>query len=473
MAFTVFQLPIGYRLYDREKNKIIPLQEEEYLALSRVIRKESTSGDRKILKRFQEKGFCNETSLCDIENPATASISTVIKSNVRQMVLQLTQNCNLRCSYCAYSGNYNNREHSQKRMSLETALQAVVFFVEHSTEVSEATIGFYGGEPLLEFPLIWEIVEYVSRKYPGRNIRYNLTSNLTLLTDEIIDYLVKNNISMMISIDGPQPVQDRYRVFANGKGSFSKVMENAQRLYDKAPDYFQKCMTNTVISPDGDCEAVKEFLDRDDLFGKTHSMMTRVNETGLKKPVKYGENYRQMVRKEKLKLLLAMLGEISYEKVSPLFTDTQTNIIQLNQMLRTNGTQGKSKGHPGGPCIPGKKRIFVDVEGNIYPCERIAEYPNYQIGNIFDGFDIERIKQMINVAQYTKNECLHCWAFMYCGSCIANMAGNETINPQMRLQKCYEEKNKVLSNMADMEIMKHYGLDFWRSQMAGKSGKND
>ena len=98
-----------------------------------------------------------------------------------------------------------------------------------------------------------------------------------------------------------------------------------------------------------------------------------------------------------LKLLLAMLGEISYEKVSPLFTDTQTNIIQMNQMLRTNGTQGKSKGHPGGPCIPGKKRIFVDVEGNIYPCERIAEYPNYQIGNIFDGFDIERIKQMIKM----------------------------------------------------------------------------
>lgn len=84
MAFTVFQLPIGYRLYDREKNKIIPLQEEEYLALSRVIRKECTSDDRKILERFQEKGFCNEISLCDIENPGISStnINTLVCRHV-------------------------------------------------------------------------------------------------------------------------------------------------------------------------------------------------------------------------------------------------------------------------------------------------------------------------------------------------------------------------------------------------------
>ena len=98
---------------------------------------------------FQEKGFCRESRLQEIEHPATGKIQSIVEKGLNQIVLQVTQNCNLRCSYCAYSGSYYNRKHSNKQMSKETALRAVDFFMEHSSEIEDATIGFYGGEPLL------------------------------------------------------------------------------------------------------------------------------------------------------------------------------------------------------------------------------------------------------------------------------------------------------------------------------------
>ena len=111
-------------------------------------------------------------------------------------------------------------------MRVETALRAVDFFLERSSGVEEVTIGFYGGEPVLEFDLIKQVIDHVEKHYPARKVRYNFTTNLTLFTDEVIDYVLEKNIQIMISIDGPQPVQDKYRTFVNGKGSFATVTAN-------------------------------------------------------------------------------------------------------------------------------------------------------------------------------------------------------------------------------------------------------
>lgn len=166
MAFTLFRIPVGYRLYDREKNKIIAITREEYQALNNILQKKGSEEDQTVLQNFQKRGFCRNSVLRKIEHPATAKLHSVLANGLNQVVLQVTQNCNLRCSYCAYSGSYFNRTHSKKRMSTETAIRAVDFFMSHSSEVSKSTIGFYGGEPLLEFSLIKKVVSYVEEYYP-------------------------------------------------------------------------------------------------------------------------------------------------------------------------------------------------------------------------------------------------------------------------------------------------------------------
>ena len=460
MAYTIFKLPIGYRLYDREQNKVVPLNREEYESLERIHNKQGTLEDEKLLARFQAKGFCQESGLCEIEHPATQSLEPSLKTKLRQIVLQVTQNCNLRCSYCAYSGSYFNRTHTNKRMSLETAIRAVDFFMERSSGVEEVTIGFYGGEPVLEFDLIKQVIEHVETRYPARTVRYNFTTNLTLFTDEVIDYVLEKNIQIMISIDGPQPVQDKYRTFVNGKGSFATVMANARRIKERDPNYYQTCFTNTVASPGEDYESIRDFLDHNELFGSLHSSFTQVNENGLKKEVTYGDEYYRMVRREKFKVLLFTLGEIDSSRPSRTFAQDKATILYTNRELASGGTLHSKKGHPGGPCVPGVHRFFVDVDGNFYPCERITEDAAFQVGNLDTGFDLDKVEKIINVGRCTKEECLDCWAFLFCGTCAANMVEKTTATREARLRRCPQVRSDVINKLSDVEIVKYYGFDF-------------
>lgn len=460
MAYATFKLPIGYRLYDREQNKVVPLNQEEYESLERIQVGHATQEDSDLLERFREKGFCQESELCEIEHPATPTLQAALQTQLRQIVLQVTQNCNLRCSYCAYSGSYFNRAHTNKRMRVETALRAVDFFLARSSGVEEVTIGFYGGEPVLEFDLIKQVVEHVEKHYPARKVRYNFTTNLTLFTDEVIDYVLEKNIQIMISIDGPQPVQDKYRTFVNGKGSFATVMANARRIRERDPNYYQTCFTNTVASPGEDYESIREFLDHSELFGPLHSSFTQVNEVGLKEAVTYGDEYYRMVRREKFKLLLFTLGEIDSSRASRMFAQEKATLLHTNRELMGGGTLHSKKGHPGGPCVPGLHRFFVDVDGNFYPCERITEDAAFQVGNLDTGFDLEKVEKIINVGRCTKEECLTCWAFLHCGTCVANMVEEVAATREARLRRCPQVRGGVIDKLSDVEMVKYYGFDF-------------
>lgn len=460
MAYTTFKLPIGYRLYDREQNKVVPLNQEEYESLERIQAGQATREDGELLERFRAKGFCQESELCEIEHPATPTLEAALQTQLRQIVLQVTQNCNLRCSYCAYSGSYYNRTHTNKRMRVETALRAVDFFMERSSGVEEVTIGFYGGEPVLEFDLIKQVIDHVEKHYPARKVRYNFTTNLTLFTDEVMDYVLEKNIQIMISIDGPQPVQDKYRTFVNGKGSFATVTANARRIRERDPDYYQTCFTNTVASPGEDYESIREFLDHSELFGPLHSSFTQVNDVGLKEAMTYGDEYYRMVRREKFKLLLFTLGEIDSSRASRMFAQEKSTLLHTNRELMGGGTLHSRKGHPGGPCVPGLHRFFVDVGGNFYPCERITEDAAFQVGNLDTGFDLEKVEKIINVGRCTKEECLACWAFLHCGTCIANMVEETTATREARLRRCPQVRGGVIDKLSDVEMVKYYGFDF-------------
>ena len=152
-------------------------------------------------------------------------------NDLSQLILQVTQQCNLRCAYCAYSGIYEgHRVHQNKRMSFELAKRGIDFFIKHSREKDSIDIGFYGGEPLLEFDLLKKCTEYARGLVEGKELTFGLTTNGTLLKDEIAEYLVENDFRIGISLDGPKREHDINRRFANGKGSFDTIIQNVKRL---------------------------------------------------------------------------------------------------------------------------------------------------------------------------------------------------------------------------------------------------
>ncbi len=196
-------------------------------------------------------------------------------SNVSHLVLSLTDECNLRCKYCVYSGAYDksHRRHSNKKMSFKTARKAVDLCLHYAgcasrkTSVREIYIGFYGGEPLLETELITATIAYVEKESTRLGLKDlfsfipSISSNGLLLSDATVDYLVRNNVSIAVSIDGPQAIHDRYRVTVSQKGTWQKIMGNLRRLKKRHPEFYaQKVTFLCTVQPNHDGEAIDNFF---------------------------------------------------------------------------------------------------------------------------------------------------------------------------------------------------------------------
>ena len=161
MEKAVFHLFKTYKnkyLYDVNTNALMLVSDE---CFEQIVKYNDTGIVNDAVKKLQGQGYLRKRNNFIMENPETDGLKYSLENDLGTMALQVTQNCNLRCKYCVYSGNYENREHSSLRMSRETAYKAIDYLVEHSANSENLHLGFYGGEPLLEFELIKDCVEYI------------------------------------------------------------------------------------------------------------------------------------------------------------------------------------------------------------------------------------------------------------------------------------------------------------------------
>lgn len=454
MPYAVFSIPTGAHLYDRGKDTLVKLTNEEYqnFLVGSTVEAE---------KRLRNKGLCEPSHIEEIEHPDTSRLEYFLANQLQDIVLQVTQNCNLRCDYCAYSGKYHNRIHANKRMSFSTAKQAIDFAISHSGFSRELAIGFYGGEPLLEFELIKQIVAYIKEVYPEKNVRYGLTTNATLLTDEVAHFFQENDFQVVISIDGPKEIHDLQRRFANGHGSFDVVMENLSRVKGKYNSLYQRCRTNTVLTPENDYKCISEFFSTDTILSEMNATLSLISDIGIRETVTYDEAVLINRRQEQMKSLLAMLGEINSNSTSKMNDKYKWDLVYFYQSLGMGNPEMK-KGHPAGPCLPGVRKTFIDVHGNIFPCEKVVETEEMKIGTLETGFDIGKAASLLNVGKTTGENCKNCWAFYHCASCIAGSIDAEKVSSQRRLKRCDSIKANVLENLKDIAFLLDCSVDFER-----------
>lgn len=455
-------------MYDTYMNKILALNKNNYSILKDLLDADRDF-DEAVLKitdgNFQnfyqahlKEGFFKSDFIQEIEHPMTDYIEDILSDSIESINLQVTQNCNLRCEYCPYTGNYyNNRTHCNKKMDINLAIKGIEFLFEHSRECSMVNIAFYGGEPLLEFDLIKKCIEYANKKFSGRNLTYSLTTNGILLTDEIMKYFVDNNILLTISLDGPKEVHDRFRVFPNGSGSFELVYNKLKHFKALFKDYYNKnVMFNVVMSKDSRVLEIDEFFSNNSLFEKNEVITTLLSTNYVEHEFdKETEDFVEYFEFEKYKCFLYLLGRI----------DDPPRRIQLNNLEQLKKTAKElkkftgipSKFHPSGPCIPGRKKLFLNVEGLFYPCERINELsPCAIIGDIEKGLNIEQCKTLLNIGKITPNQCKHCWAISQCKSCFIQSDLDGNLCPQSRLKNCSQYKNAILNEFMDLCILDKY-----------------
>ena len=455
----LFRTLNSYYLYDVNLNSIIKINEITY---NKLKNKQEILGEDLQISKLKQRGFLQPIDRnINIEHPLTDKVESYLQNNVSLLILQVTQNCNLRCKYCVYSGSYINRVHTNKRMNFNTAKQAVDFYYEHCKNVDIASISFYGGEPLLEFELVKRVVEYCEKKFSGKQLNLNMTTNATLLTTEMMDFLQLHKINLTISLDGPEEIQNKNRVFAdNETGTFIKVLENLDRFKQLYPDSVDTISFNAVFDEENNFKISSDFFSFD-FMKKATVTFTTVSDRDVKEEKAIKEEFAINYKYELFKMFLHCIGRLEQEDVSKLMSAHINKIKQsvhehLKKPFIMNG-----KTYPSGPCIPGVNRLFVTVDGDLFPCERVSEANSaYKIGNLEDGFQLEKIKDLLNIARYTKTQCSSCWAMGYCDGCASDMGEGDKLVAKKRLERCASMRFTTDELMKEYCVLRENGYNF-------------
>lgn len=287
-------------------------------------------------------------------------------------------------------------------------------------------IGFYGGEPLLNFELIQQCSDYVSRceKNDGieRPVHFSLTTNGTLLTEEKVSFFIQHNFFLTVSLDGPRALHNEFRVFADGRGSFDVVFGNLQRIYDRDPDYYHKhLLINCTIPLSNNLLALRDFFDQyDHLFGGKLNVafLTDGNASFENSYPAYAGWGEDMLRLEQEYIATHVDGKASgiefhnafvrqlFEQPYLLLHRRAMPHVKANSLDRLN------------TCFPGERKVFVDVDGQLHMCERV--YRQFPIGDVWHGYDIQKVVDVFNRFSTFMNstECRHCWAVQMCPHCF-------------------------------------------------------
>ncbi|MCM1103446.1 MAG: radical SAM protein [Clostridium sp.] len=470
--YQLFETPNAKYVFDAAASKLLKIGEKTY----RFIKNENLTGEDKPeeLIRLEMQGCLTEKSPVEqFRHPYMGVLNEVLSRKLSQMTLQITQDCNFRCTYCIYSEKRNERQrsHSSKVMSWETAKQAVDFFWEHTIDNDGVNIGFYGGEPLLQSGLVKRIMEYAKKRFAGKILTFSMTCNGSLLTEENVQFLEQNRVSLLVSLDGPKQIQDQNRVFADGRGTYDTVMKRLAAIKQKYPEYWDKIHYSMVLDPKNDFDEINEICSNDTI-NPAQITVSLVDNDYDGTPLVFSEDYVWKEEYQRFLSFLALWGRYPKEKCTPL---TMRSIDQLQDEKEKIDFAAPlhMTDIPAGPCVPGKLRLFVDAEGNLYPCERVSEKsPAMRIGTLAGGFDLDKAEKILQVAELTKDTCRNCWCFRFCDQCAKKAdCLEEQLSAAERLRCCTDTRYTAERTMKDVLLLrevKEYYKEQIRTEKEGK-----
>lgn len=368
-----------------------------------------------------------------------------LNSNITQLTLNVSEQCNLRCKYCTYSGSYRyQRKHGKALMNWDTAQTAIEFFRKRCKQDEPPAISFYGGEPLLAFNLIAKCVSYIHEiDWITRPI-LSITTNGTLLDEKKNAFLQNNNFYVLISLDGPKELHDRYRVFRDEIGSFEQIIQNIELLRKSNTKFYEQNVGfNVVIAPPVNLVELKSFFDQE-LFSNNRIQVSGIEQNFIdqtsKKPWVEGQIQGLEV------LRAAYIDSITQGKHASNFVRAifEPQLVTLHR--RDNSRIGASHHYPNGICLPGERKMLVDRYGNIHPCEKTTW--NTYVGDIYAGFDINRITGMISsYSEKSSPDCTKCWAARLCAICFAGCWQADHLNLHQKHIRCEREKLSIARSL--------------------------
>lgn len=355
---------------------------------------------KEAVQELQELVKRRELFAPDIDVPPTFRTEPLVKS----LCLHVAHDCNLRCRYCfAGTGDFG---HDRGLMSKEVGEKAVDFIIAGSGGRKHCEIDFFGGEPLMNMPVVKHVVAYARKREreTGKAFKLTLTTNGVLLKEENIRYLSDNNISLVLSLDGRKEVHDHMRPNAAGKGSYEQVQENFKKaVAARGNDNYFLRGTFTAHNLDFTADVLNMADQGFDLLSV---------EPVVAKDCDYA------IETEHLPQLFE-----EYEKLAKVFLERQRAgngffFFHFNMDIHNGPCVAKRLSG----CGAGHEYFAVAPNGDLYPCHQFVGRDRYLLGNIFDGVTNQELPPYFRQSHVlNKLECSACWARFYCsGGCHAN-----------------------------------------------------
>ena len=341
----------------------------------------------------------------DSFEPMAGALKARTSGVIKALCLHVAHTCNLNCAYCfASQGKYHG---DRAVMSFEVGKRALDFLIEHSGSRRNLEVDFFGGEPLMNFDVVKQLVAYARsiEKEKGKNFRFTLTTNGMLIDDDVIDFANREMSNVVLSLDGRREIHDRYRVDYAGNGSWEKVVPKFQKLVQarEGRNYYMRG-TFTHANPDF-LNDIRQMLD----LGFTELSM---------EPVVFAPGDPEELTQEDLPIVLQQYEELA-------------------ELMRKRDREGRPFTFyhymidlTGGPCIykrisgcgSGTEYMAVTPWGDLYPCHQFVGEEKFRLGDIWGGVTNTAIQdEFASCNVYARPECRDCWAKLYCsGGCAAN-----------------------------------------------------
>ena len=348
---------------------------------------------------------------------------------IKAVCLNIIHGCNLRCKYCfADEGEYHGHKGV---MSVETAKKAIDYVVKRSGPRKNIEIDLFGGEPTMIMDKIKEIIAYAreNEKAWGKNIRFTMTTNATLLNDDMMDFMDKEMGNIILSLDGRKEVNDNVRIKVDGSGSYDDILPNIKKMIakrDKRKTYYVRGTFTHANT---------------DFYEDVKAMVNEGFREISIEPVVLEDGHPLALTESDLPQIFENYDKLYYEMARRKKEGDEFNFYHFNIDLN------------GGPCVykrisgcgAGFEYVAITPQGEVYPCHQFVGKEEFKLGSIYDDtYDAELGKKFKKAHIYNKPKCKNCWARFYCsGGCQAN---NFAFNGDMNIPYevgCKMQKKRI------------------------------
>lgn len=358
-------------------------------------------------------------------------------AKLRGLVFGITERCNFRCRYCTLSGRYPGLPvYSEKSMPWSVVRRSLDFFLPRAGP--DSWLLFYGGEPMLEWELIEKAVGHVRNRGGCRSdLGFTVTTNGSLLDERKIDFLIRNQGSLIVSLDGPAYIHDRMRRYRNGKGTFAKVIKSLALMRARDEAWYRKNVrVNCVLTRRDNLSEILSFFGDHELLADIAIIAVRVR-AGMDGDHEEALGLRRIVSRGPADIPDAYFKHLAGdgERFSyPLFSSLYSSVF-LELLGRRTGV-APTRATARGMCYPGTSRMYVDAAGGFYVCQ-LLDVQGGKIGHVDHGFDYDRVHALVrSFVEFCQSFCQECWVQRLCGFCLAQAESGGRLNPENLKATC-------------------------------------